>query len=65
MLKKGILIFNQSGSDLRLISSLLEAKDCTVFFTSMPLEAIHILKNNDIDVILASADKITAGKGRQ
>jgi len=56
MLKKGILIFNQSGSDLRLISTLLEAKDCTVFFTSMPLEAIHILKNNDIDVILASAD---------
>jgi HD-GYP domain-containing protein (c-di-GMP phosphodiesterase class II) len=56
MLKKGILIFNQSGSDLSLITALLEAKDCTVFFTSMPLEAIHILKNNDIDVVLASAE---------
>ena len=56
MIKKGILIFNQSGSDLNLISTLLEAKDCTVFFTSMPLEAIHILRNNDIDVVLASAD---------
>jgi len=56
MIKKGILIFNQSGSDLRLISTLLDAKDCTVFFTSLPLEAIHILKNNDIDVVLASAD---------
>jgi HD-GYP domain-containing protein (c-di-GMP phosphodiesterase class II)/DNA-binding response OmpR family regulator len=56
MIKKGILIFNQSGSDLSLISALLEAKDCTVFFTSLPLEAIHILKNNDIDVVLASAD---------
>jgi HD-GYP domain-containing protein (c-di-GMP phosphodiesterase class II) len=52
---KGILIFNQSGSDLSLISAMLEAEECTVFVTSLPLEAIHILKNNDIDVILASS----------
>lgn len=51
---KGILIFNQACLDLSLISALLEAEDCTVFVTSLPLEAIHILKNNDIDVILAS-----------
>lgn len=56
MTKKGIIIFSQSGSDLSLISTMLEAKDCNVFFTTMPLEAIHILKTNDIDVVLASAD---------
>ncbi|NVO00663.1 MAG: DUF4388 domain-containing protein [Geobacteraceae bacterium] len=56
MSNNGILIFNQSGSDLSLISTMLEARDFTVFFTTMPLEAIHILKNNDIDVVLADAE---------
>ena len=51
----GILIFNNSGMDLGLVSALLEAEDCTVYVTSLPLEAIHILRNNNIDVILASS----------
>lgn len=53
--KRGILIFNQDELDLSLISVLLEAEDCTVYITSFPLEAIHILSTNDIDVILASS----------
>ena len=51
----GILIFNQDELDLSLISALLEAEDCTVYVTSFPLEAIHILSTNDVDVILASS----------
>ncbi len=50
---KGILIFNAVGFNLRLVSAMLEAEDCTVYVTSHPLEAIHILRNNDIDLILA------------
>jgi response regulator RpfG family c-di-GMP phosphodiesterase len=51
----GILIFNNAGMDLGLVSALLEAEDCTVYVTSLPLEAIHILRNSNIDVILASS----------
>jgi putative nucleotidyltransferase with HDIG domain len=50
---KGILIFNVANFNLRLISAMLEAEDCNVYVTSLPLEAIHILKHNDIDVVLA------------
>ena len=50
---KGVLIFNVAGFNLCLISAMLEAEDCTVYVTSLPLEAIHILRNNDIDLILA------------
>jgi response regulator RpfG family c-di-GMP phosphodiesterase len=53
--KRGILIFNQAQLDLSLVSALLEAEDCTVYITSLPLEAIHILRKNEIDVILASS----------
>lgn len=53
--RRGILIFNQEELDLSLISGLLEAEDCTVYITSFPLEAIHILSANDIDVILVSS----------
>lgn len=53
--KNGILIFNNGGIDLGLISALLEAEDCTVYVTSLPLEAIHILRSSNIDVILASS----------
>ena len=42
-----------AGFNLRLISSLLEAEDCTVYVTSLPFEAIHILRSYDIDLILA------------
>lgn len=52
---RGILIFKQEELDLSLISLLLEAEDCTVYVTSFPLEAIHILSTYDIDVILASS----------
>lgn len=41
--------------DLGLISALLEAEECTVYVTSNALEALHILKNNNIDIILASS----------
>lgn len=51
----GILIFNNGGMDLGLVSALLEAEDCTVYVTSLPLEAFHILRNSNIDVILASS----------
>lgn len=53
--KRGILIFNQAALDLSLVSALLEAEDCTVHITSLPLEAFHILRNNDIELILASS----------
>ena len=51
----GILIFNNGGMDLGLISAMMEAEDCTVYLTSLPLEAIHILQTKNIDVILASS----------
>ncbi len=51
----GILIFNNAGLDIGLISALLEAEECTVFVTSLPLEALHILKTSNIDVVLASS----------
>lgn len=51
----GILIFNNGGMDLGLISAMMEAEDCTVYLTSLPLEAIHILQSKNIDVILASS----------
>lgn len=51
---KGILIFNRDNAELDLIGAMLEGGDCPVFSTSLPLEAIHILQKNDIDVILAS-----------
>lgn len=52
----GVLIFNNGNMDLGLIRALLEADDCKIFLTSLPLEAFHILTKNDIDVILASSD---------
>lgn len=50
-----ILVFNNGQMDLGLISSLFEAEECKVYQTSLPLEAIHVLTANDIDVILASS----------
>lgn len=51
---KGILIFNRGNSVLSLVSAMLQAEDYTIFETSLPLEAVHILQKNDIDVILAN-----------
>lgn len=51
----GILIFNNGFIDIGLVSAMLEAEDCTVYVTSLPLEAMHILRNHNIDVILASS----------
>lgn len=51
---KSILIFNQDNQLLSLISAMLQAEDYTVFETSKPLEALHILQKNEIDVILAN-----------
>lgn len=51
----GILVFNNGKMDLGMISSLLEAEDCKVYLTSLPLEAIHVLNVNEIDVVLASS----------
>ena len=39
---------------LSLVSAMLQAEDYTIFETSLPLEAVHILQKNDIDVILAN-----------
>src|SRR3990172_1508041 len=54
--KKGILLFNNGSLELSLISALLQAEDYALFETSLPLEAIHLLQKNDIDVILASQE---------
>jgi response regulator RpfG family c-di-GMP phosphodiesterase len=49
-----ILIFNEDPRETRQLSELLRAEDFTVFETGRVLEAIHILKSEDIDVVLAS-----------
>jgi response regulator RpfG family c-di-GMP phosphodiesterase len=51
---KKILIFNEDPRETRQLSELLKAEDFTVFETARVLEAIHILKKEDIDVVLAS-----------
>lgn len=51
---KSILIFNRDNAGLDLIAAMLKSGDCPLFSTSLPLEAIHILQKNDIDIILAS-----------
>lgn len=53
--ENGILIFNNGDIDLGLVSAMMEAEDCTVYLTSLPLEVIHLLQTKKIDVILASS----------
>jgi response regulator RpfG family c-di-GMP phosphodiesterase len=48
----GILVFIERGMDQELINTLLDAEEFKVYFTSLPLEAIHILLHKDIDVAL-------------
>lgn len=50
----GVLVFNNGGMDLGIICALLEADEFKIHITSKPLEAIHILRHEDIDIILAS-----------
>jgi response regulator RpfG family c-di-GMP phosphodiesterase len=49
-----ILIFNEDPRETRQLGELLKAEDFTVFETARVLEAIRILKTEDIDVVLAS-----------
>lgn len=51
---KAVLIFNRDDWELSLISALLQAEDYTVLETPLPLEAIHILQKNDIDIVIAN-----------
>jgi|Deesub1362A_J573_1020465.scaffolds.fasta_scaffold00275_33 putative nucleotidyltransferase with HDIG domain len=51
---KNILIFNENAEERQRLAELLRAEDFTVFDTPRVLEAIHILKNNDINMVLAS-----------
>lgn len=53
---KAILIFNKDDWELSLINALLQAEDYSVFETPLPLEAIHILQKNDIDIVIANQD---------
>jgi len=48
----GILVFIGSGMDQELINTLLDSEEFNVYFTSLPLEAIHIITNKNIDVAL-------------
>lgn len=54
MKQKAVLIFNRDDWELSLISALLQAEDYTVLETPLPLEAIHILQKNDIDIVIAN-----------
>jgi len=51
----GILVFIENGMDQELINTLLDAEEFKVYFTSLPLEAIHIIMHKDIDVALLPA----------
>jgi putative nucleotidyltransferase with HDIG domain len=53
---KAILIFNRDDWELSLINAMLQAEDYAVFETSLPLEAIHILQKNDVDVVIANQE---------
>ncbi|MDP2166721.1 MAG: DUF4388 domain-containing protein [Thermodesulfovibrionales bacterium] len=50
---KGVLIFNEDTEERKMLSHLLGAHGMTVFETSRVLEAVHILKTNDIGVVIA------------
>lgn len=50
---KNILIFNEDERERRLLAELLRAEDFNVFETPRVLEAIHILKKQDIGMVLA------------
>lgn len=53
---KGILIFNSNIRGRQFLRSLLETENCTVFDTPSALEALNILRKEDIGIVLASRD---------
>ncbi len=53
---KGILIFNKNARERRFLRGLLRPEECTVFDTPHALEALNILRKEDIGVVLASRD---------
>lgn len=61
---KSVLVFNREDQQLSKVSALLKAEDYTVFETSLPLEAIHVLQKNEIDIVLAN-QAIEGMKGQE
>ena len=53
---KGILIFNKNSRERRFLKSLLRPDECRIFDTPHALEALNILRKEDIGVVLASRD---------
>jgi HD-GYP domain-containing protein (c-di-GMP phosphodiesterase class II) len=51
---KSILIFVEDDRQRRLLGDLLRAEDFAVFDTGRVLEAIHILKREDVGMVIAS-----------
>lgn len=51
---KNILIFNENEGDRRFLADLLLDEDFNVFETGRVLEALHILRENDISAVIAS-----------
>ncbi len=52
----GILIFNRNDSERRALSLLMKTEENTVFDTSDALEALHLLRKENIAVIMAGPD---------
>lgn len=53
---KGILIFNKNSMGRQFLKNLLKTEDCLVFDTPNALEALNILRKEDIGIVLASRD---------
>lgn len=53
---KGILIFNKNSRGRQFLKTLLKTEDCPVFDTPNALEALNILRKEDIGIVLASRD---------
>ncbi len=60
---RGILIFNKKESERQYLRAFINTPDTTVFDTSDALEAFHLLRTENIAVILAGSD--IAGISRQ
>ena len=52
----GILIFNRNDSERRALSLLMKTEDNKVYDTSDALEALHLIRKENIAVIMAGAD---------
>jgi HD-GYP domain-containing protein (c-di-GMP phosphodiesterase class II)/DNA-binding response OmpR family regulator len=60
---KGILIFNKNESERQCLRAFMKTPDTMVFDTSDALEAFHILRTENIAVILAGSD--SAGRRQE